>query len=109
VNARIRVSCRSGTDSSVGVFCEKLSVVFGEDDRCGSVRDRRVVVSRSRSVGALAKIEWTEMVGRLAAKSVREVQVWWHFEIVESGLVVGFWVRFSAKICLGAVPAIAKI
>jgi hypothetical protein len=51
VNARIRVSCRSGTDSSVGTFGEKLSVVFGEDDRCGSVRDGRSVFSEVDRLG----------------------------------------------------------
>jgi hypothetical protein len=36
-NAKVEASCRSGTDSSVGAFSEKWSVVIGEDFRCGSV------------------------------------------------------------------------
>jgi hypothetical protein len=64
---------------------------------------------RVQSVGALATIEWTEMVGRLAAKSVREVQAWRYFEAIEFGLMVGFWVGWSAERDLGAVPAIAQI
>jgi hypothetical protein len=60
-------------------------------------------------VRALAQIEQAEMVGRLAAKSVREVQAWRYFEAAESGMVVGFWPGFSAEIDLGSVPSIAKI
>jgi hypothetical protein len=36
-NAKVEASCRSGTDSSIGAFGEKWSVVIGEDFRCGSV------------------------------------------------------------------------
>jgi hypothetical protein len=64
---------------------------------------------RVRSVGALATIEWTEMVGRLAAKSVREVQAWWYFEVFESELMVGSTVRLFPGIDLGSVPPIAEI
>jgi hypothetical protein len=36
-NAKVEASSRSGTDSSVGAFGEKWSVVISEDFRCGSV------------------------------------------------------------------------
>jgi hypothetical protein len=49
------------------------------------------------------------MVGRLATKSVREVQAWWYFEVVESGEMVGFSVRLFPGIDLGSVPPIAEI